>query len=101
MADDIYRRDRAYKFVLLDHIIKMQLKSYNAARIVNAARLETPLTVQDVEDTSVYKRFGKEVPKTIPNSKTFWNSKLHELLALNEFKGREPDLFITLTSNDR
>ena len=98
---NVFRDEISYKFVKLDHIIKAQLESFSASRKVQAAKLMEPLTVKDVKESSVYDKYGSEIPKSIPNSKTFWNSKTHELLALHEYKGREPDLFVTLTANDR
>lgn len=94
-------RDTAsYPFMNLDALLKTRLAASHSMRKVKTGALKEDLTVKDIEEENVYTRYGSDVPKSIPKSANFWNSKLCDLLAISAHMNREPDYFITLTQND-
>ena len=101
--DPRWRRDNQWPFFWLDRMFKARL-FYNArARKASVTKeAENPVTVGDLleeEEASVYQQYGTQVPNTIPGSKSYWSSKLLEVLEMSAELGK-PTFFITLTQND-
>ena len=99
--DGRFRHDRLWSFYMLDRHIKRRLISYARLRKVAKHKLSNTLTVSDVleeetEKTGRYDKYGQEVPNSIPGCKSYWSSKLLNLLAMSRELG-QPDFFITLT----
>ncbi len=55
--------------------------------------------MRDHKSNSFYDKLGQMVPATITGSKSYWQSRLLDLLAMNRKLGT-PTFFIALTQND-
>ena len=63
-----FRQESSYVFVWLDINIKRDIESFNSLKVITEAKQVKALTVQDIEDENPYKRYGREVPRQVPNS---------------------------------
>jgi len=98
MGFDIFRHDPSYIFVWLDLQLKIDVEAYAAVRMIDDKKQIEPITVEKLQEENPYKRYGKQIPKNIPNSPKFFQSKLFELIAMTDHMNRQPDLLLTLTS---
>ena len=99
--EERFRRNPFLIFFMIDRYIKISLMNHHriVIGVVGIKAVDTP-KVKDFKNKDAYARYGTKVPANIPGSKSYWFIATQELLAMtSEFK-RNPDFFITLTTND-
>ena len=97
--DSRWRKDRSFSFHWYDRQIKQRLFYIAKARKAKRIDRVEALTSLQLQDATFYDKLGQIVPATITGSKSYWNSKTLDLLAMSRKLG-QPTFFITLTQND-
>ena len=97
--DARWRKDPSFSFHWYDRQMKSRLFYVARARRAKRNSRTDNLTSCKLQDQSFYEKLGNVVPTTITGSRSYWNSKLLDLLALSRKLGK-PTFFITLTQND-
>ncbi len=96
--DPRFRKNNEFMFFWYDRLLKERLLYYNnRQRTVNVTNLMASIQVKDVREHE--NKYGSVVPSSITGSKTYWNARKLDLLALVRDLGK-PALFVTLTQND-
>ena len=98
--DDRWRKDPSYYFY--DRLIKQRLFYVAHARRARTTGRVDDLTAGNMRDknsNSFYDKLGQIVPAQITGSRSYWSSKLLDLLAMSRKLGK-PTFFMTLTQND-
>ena len=97
--DSRWRKDESFSFHWYDRQVKSRLFYVAKARQAKRKDRTDNLTSCKLQDGTFYDKLGNIVPATITGSRSNWNSKLLDLLALSRKLGK-PTFFITLTQND-
>ncbi|XP_065054148.1 uncharacterized protein LOC135682959 isoform X4 [Rhopilema esculentum] len=97
--DARWRKDPSFSFHWYDRQIKMKLFYLAKARKAKRVDRVDALTSLQLQESTFYDKLGQIVPATITGSKSYWNSKTLDLLALSRKLG-QPTFFVTLTQND-
>ncbi len=99
-----WRMDPTWSFFWFDRQTKAQLCHQSRIRRMNKATSTNP-TAKELRDeassesVNPYDRYGTDVTRSITGSKSYWSSKLLDLLAMTREFG-QPTFFFTLTQND-
>ena len=100
--DDRWRKDPSFSYYFYDRLIKQRLFYVAHARRARTTGRVDDLTAGNMLDkssNSFYDKLGQIVPAQITGSRSYWSSKLLDLLAMSRKLGK-PTFFITLTQND-
>ena len=102
--DRRWRCDLHFSFFWVDRLIKCRLFYVAQSRTANLEEGGKVPTAEELRKSNNstegrFKQYGDTLPNTVVGSKSYWKSKLLELLALSSELG-QPDFFITLTQND-
>ncbi|XP_065058005.1 uncharacterized protein LOC135685854 isoform X1 [Rhopilema esculentum] len=97
--DARWRKDPSFSFHWYDRQIKMKLFYIAKARKAKRVDRVDALTSLQLHESTFYDKLGQIVPATITGSRSYWNSKTLDLLALSRKLG-QPTFFVTLTQND-
>eukprot|EP00112_Aurelia_sp_Birch-Aquarium-sp1_P021169 Seg5623.2 transcript_id=Seg5623.2/GoldUCD/mRNA.D3Y31 product="hypothetical protein" protein_id=Seg5623.2/GoldUCD/D3Y31 len=100
--DDRWRKDPSFSYYFYDRLIKQRLFYVAHARKARTTGRVDDLTAGNMRDknsNSFYDKLGHIVPAQITGSRSYWSSKLLDLLAMSRKLGK-PTFFITLTQND-
>ena len=93
--DARWRKDRRFSFHWYDRQSKTRLFYIAKSRQAKRTDRTDDLTSFKLKDGSFYDKLGTIVPTTLTGSRSYWNSKLLDLLALSRKLGK-PTFFITL-----
>ena len=100
--DNRWRKDPSFSYYFYDRLIKQRLFYVAHARIARTTGRVDSLTAGNMRNehsNSFYDKLGQVVPAQITGSRSYWSSKLLDLLAMSRKFG-QPSFFITLTQND-
>ena len=97
--DARWRKDQSFSFHWYDRQIKSRLFYVAKSRKAKRQNRTDNLTSSKLKEETFYDKLGNIVPATITGSRSYWNSKLLDLLAISKKLGK-PTFFITLTQND-
>ena len=97
--DARWRKDPSFSFHWYDRQIKMKLFYIAKARKAKRVDRVDALTSLQLHKSTFYDKLGQIVPATITGSRSYWNSKTLDLLALSRKLG-QPTFFVTFTQND-
>lgn len=79
--------------------MKSTLYQYNISKTIQVTNRTDKLTKKKLSTNSSYHAYGTNVPQSITGSRSYWQSRYLDLLALTSELG-QPTFFITLTQND-
>lgn len=116
--DNRFRNSYNWSYFMFDRVIKQRLFYFSHTLKTNIQDREDVLTFRELRTNqenmeyflqknkdnkdiplNCYARYGTIVPNTIPGCKSYWTSRLLDLMAMSKELGL-PTLFVTLTQYD-